>query len=70
MLVAIRKPFFILEELSLNQRKAVKAHHHYHRVVVEDFDALWLAIALRFCHVQRHPPSHSPSFGLWSAQLP
>ena len=46
MLVAIRNALFILKELSLNQRKAVKLQQHHRvaaAVVVEDYALRWAA---------------------------
>jgi hypothetical protein len=45
MLDAIRNALFILKELSLNQRKAVKLqqHHRVVAVVVEDYAQRWAA---------------------------
>jgi hypothetical protein len=46
MFVAIRRALFILKELSLNQRKAVKLQQHHRAaaaVVVEDYALRWAA---------------------------
>jgi hypothetical protein len=56
-------PVAILRKLDLNQGVVVVA-------VASEVYSQRLAAALRFCHAQRHPPSHSPSFGLCSDLLP